>query len=68
MRDAVNIKELEFQFMGNDCRVSDVWMTENNEIYFSLYTEGKGWVNVKESELKSYLKEKVDLNKTLKNS
>jgi hypothetical protein len=63
MRDAVNIKELEFQFRGDDCKVSDMWMTENNEVYVSLYTEGKGWVNIRVSELKNYLKEKVDLNR-----
>jgi hypothetical protein len=63
MRDAVNIKELEFQFRGDDYKVSDMWMTENNEVYVSLYTEGKGCVNVRVSELKNYLKEKVDLNK-----
>jgi hypothetical protein len=63
MRDAVNIKELEFQFGGDDCKVSDIWMTENKEVYVSLYTKGKGWVNVRVSELKNYLKGKVDLNR-----
>jgi hypothetical protein len=56
MRDAVNIKELEFQFRGDDCKVSDVWMTEDNEVYISLYTEGKVWVNVRAVDLKKYLK------------
>jgi hypothetical protein len=62
MRDAINIKELEFQFRGNDCKVSDIWMTENNEIYISLYTEGKVWVNVRAVDLKKYLKSSNNKN------
>lgn len=56
MRDATNIKDLEFKKGDRPCKVDQFWMTEYKELYVSLNVEGVGWLNVKASELGKYLK------------
>lgn len=54
MRDAINVKNISFMVNGNSANVSDVWLTQNGEIYVSLHYNSV-WLNVPVNKLKDYI-------------
>lgn len=54
MRDAINPNNLKFSVNGHSAKISDIWLTQNNEIYISL-SYNNVYLNVHVNKLKNYI-------------
>lgn len=54
MRDAININSFNFSVNGYPAKISDIWLTQNDEIYISLLYNNV-WLNVPVNRLKDYI-------------
>ena len=54
MRDATNVNKFTFSVNGHPAKISDIWLTQNDEIYISLsYNSVR--LNVPVNRLKDYI-------------
>jgi hypothetical protein len=68
LRDAIRIKEMSFIYDGNDCQVTEFWITEFGEVYASLNNNGIS-INISVSNLIKYVKGGViDVNRHIQKS
>lgn len=54
MRDATNLNSFNFSVNGKPAKISDMWLTQNDEIYISL-SYNNVWLNVPVDKLKNYI-------------